>query len=1804
MNFRRTIFIVFFILIFIVVPILSTILNKNSCYYEYEILITTNLSQSTSYIELSLGSVDFMDMGFEADYFQKQIKSKHGFIGYANTLRITINCHDQSLSERMSRSIAMTGGSPKVYVSYPYLNIDEQNLETIYEMQTSMFNKQFDSDEDCEFYDYCTIYWLAPLPVNRDALMAKISIRSNGLGHHVQETEFILRVNNFPNGLWKERNEVSQDFIRNKKETFKLYSDESDYSDQSKGCKLCKKLLDRKTIRFPFLNLPFTSSESLIGGITPNSYMIQSFDYFRSVTFYDLIPLLDRLKREKREVVCNYVKDDSDGNNKRILGTFNVFMSTFILTIYGIIETGEERPMISLGVCIEKIAIYSEPLKQAQIVAIPGWTKSKKKNANCDVYYSYVSKKMDGPVFWYRLYDEHGNFCEKFDLEKTFQYIVDAVISEDMVYFIGVHESEGKDVYIHFVYRQLTREWDLINSRIVYDCTYLYQIRSFSAKHEFIHIQRNDCDEVFYVETLTDDRMSHSVLFAYGNLLLYSLDSGMSWSLIYAIADDPIISFDTWIDGQFLFITKSRKLIRGSLFSWNLKILTYSLHETDNWVISGLLFDPIGKAYFLKTPIDRNESLVSRSEIPIQRLVLLSALEESLQQTDQDIGSVDSVSAMCPLEGFRVELQSIIHSTIDRKINYRFRPPRIYRTAQFHTLKSLYYYHSVMHAIIERSNFISPYYRSENSDILNPVERWRQEYLATEVYDEFVSRNSEELDHVRIQLDDYKKSHMINVLASDEQAAIYKEHAKTKILLEQASYDINSDPYQLFKQSSLFYSDKFVLENLTYNYLDNSNLVDVQIAKSEQVQKTAVSTYAKLDELDGGVEQIWANQFAYRKQESFYTGDLDAIPETIFLDKRKTFRFNLHFAFKRAFRTFNRDILNNLRLAIIIPRKSGLTHTILRREHLSNLTVSYEIEIADRKDGFDEFMFPEEENDRDKRHGLDHKYLLENQLKYDWGKDSLHGISFLEQLKDEHFSRQYRRIHQVLPRDYITLGTTPNHLVQFGKQHNYLRTVAYLQMWSGKNVVCVDTDGRQLDSKVIHIIRGCPPSQRLVLDIARTREPGKKRQEFVWQCGLNGDSPAAESELCLYYGYNFRPQFKLLDTASDKLKDFNEKLIVKVVGVHINPTLDTWEPVNVSELSKEDVYKINLMDGYRLFDFSGDELATIEGYPIYSASRSGIKWNCQYKSICNDVVPQKGQSPQILLLLEFSNKGLNHSGTYCKYSIRFRVRLFGLPLQKGLSYTVILMTFLVLLVGLLMFCIFNWIRMKFYVEKSPPTTQKKTVDSSKVDDSIGGGEYQVKLKNYSSLTLFTTKHPLESQDGQQMNKEKMATIKNHLISTEEHQQKATDRIWNMQGVIPHPIIRPIDSPTAKNSKIPLHYRSITSSKSNVAESRGKLSERTGQELKETSKMGRRGRLTSGYGTSLGKHESTQRVESKMFGKNMEYMNIGAKNEDDQKKLNGEKSSAPEDAIEKMIQPIIEEEVRLSEKAVEKKYEAPQPSGRRKIFHTVITPVAQSLGTETDSYFSSNSPKTFDSSSTSIDFRQLGMMQSDEPDKQSEGTQTSGNLKERGRKGKKHGKRGQRRSRALIQIKRSFSEFGASITNKFQGKTSQIDVAAKSLEKKKKKDKAPKIDVSSKLGLDRPNTPSRSEYSSIIEQIPTSFHYDKRNLKRSKSEDKMFVESANPLNLPKNSILLSPRKMSSITKPLEKGISKISAITRKPKVSPNELEGIVKVAKISLPMDSSNRPLNRPHQVVGEPNKFLNEDEQEKKNEKTKKTKKN
>ncbi|PFX25178.1 Cation channel sperm-associated protein subunit gamma [Stylophora pistillata] len=182
-------------------------------------------------------------------------------------------------------------------------------------------------------------------------------------------------------------------------------------------------------------------------------------------------------------------------------------------------------------------------------------------------------------------------------------------------------------------------------------------------------------------------------------------------------------------------------------------------------------------------------------------------------------------------------------------------------------------------------------------------------------------------------------------------------------------------------------------------------------------------------------------------------------------------------------------------------------------------------------------------------------------------------------------------------------------------------------------------------SYVMIVLLGCPAGRKIYFDPESSKNSSSKKH----YCSAVHGVP------CFYFYRDFLPVFKVLDLATGQVNQFDGKYYLKIVGG--GPTYQS-----VTDYSQEEQIMYNYQTTSSMASLIwASKLKTLGDIPVFDSRTNGISWLCGTQSPCADFGPNFPGNAEYYFKLEFSNRIVDADSSNCDYTIRFLIRVHGLP---------------------------------------------------------------------------------------------------------------------------------------------------------------------------------------------------------------------------------------------------------------------------------------------------------------------------------------------------------------------------------------------------------------------------------------------------------------------------------------------------------------------------------------------------------------
>ncbi|KAK2573969.1 Transmembrane protein 120B [Acropora cervicornis] len=178
-------------------------------------------------------------------------------------------------------------------------------------------------------------------------------------------------------------------------------------------------------------------------------------------------------------------------------------------------------------------------------------------------------------------------------------------------------------------------------------------------------------------------------------------------------------------------------------------------------------------------------------------------------------------------------------------------------------------------------------------------------------------------------------------------------------------------------------------------------------------------------------------------------------------------------------------------------------------------------------------------------------------------------------------------------------------------------------------------------SYVMSVLLGCPAGFKLIFD----PEASKRATGQEHFCSDVHGVP------CFY----FYRVFKLLDLVTGKISRFLGKYTLKIVG-------GGPDHGSITDYTEEEQTKYNYhTTGSMAPLIWASKVKTLGGIPVFTSNTNGISWLCGTQSPCADIGPNFPGNAEYYFKMKFSNREVDADSSNCNFTIRFLIRIHGLP---------------------------------------------------------------------------------------------------------------------------------------------------------------------------------------------------------------------------------------------------------------------------------------------------------------------------------------------------------------------------------------------------------------------------------------------------------------------------------------------------------------------------------------------------------------
>ncbi|XP_048586067.1 cation channel sperm-associated auxiliary subunit gamma isoform X2 [Nematostella vectensis] len=227
----------------------------------------------------------------------------------------------------------------------------------------------------------------------------------------------------------------------------------------------------------------------------------------------------------------------------------------------------------------------------------------------------------------------------------------------------------------------------------------------------------------------------------------------------------------------------------------------------------------------------------------------------------------------------------------------------------------------------------------------------------------------------------------------------------------------------------------------------------------------------------------------------------------------------------------------------------------------------------------------------------------------------------------------------------VTLQERRLVLPQYPPGEMLLPTVLHVQAWNSA-FACTrhkrDSEMEFRGSYITTVYLGCPANRVVRFDGKASRQSTDK------------DHFCAGDE-CFLYEIAFQPVFQLLDVSTNRVFPYLGHYTLKVIGGGL-------EHDSIRDYTNAEVERYNFRTSGSAADLVwAAQEKTLAVVPVFNQTTNGIRWLCGSGSPCGNVRPKFMGNAEFYFKLEFSNRGIELDSTNCDYTLRFVIRIHGLP---------------------------------------------------------------------------------------------------------------------------------------------------------------------------------------------------------------------------------------------------------------------------------------------------------------------------------------------------------------------------------------------------------------------------------------------------------------------------------------------------------------------------------------------------------------
>ncbi|CAH3111707.1 unnamed protein product [Porites lobata] len=229
----------------------------------------------------------------------------------------------------------------------------------------------------------------------------------------------------------------------------------------------------------------------------------------------------------------------------------------------------------------------------------------------------------------------------------------------------------------------------------------------------------------------------------------------------------------------------------------------------------------------------------------------------------------------------------------------------------------------------------------------------------------------------------------------------------------------------------------------------------------------------------------------------------------------------------------------------------------------------------------------------------------------------------------------------------VTLQDNGLRLPQQHSGEGLTPTSLHIQVWNSA-LTCSSSYGRKgflEGSYLVTVLLGCPAGLKLAFDPDASKNATGKEHFCTPVDGVP----------CFYFYRDFLPVFKLIDLATGQISQFHGNYRLTIVGG--GPTYQS-----ITDYTEEEQIKYNYQTTSSMaFLIWASKLKTLGDIPVFNSKTNGISWLCGTQSPCADVGPNFPGNAEYYFKLEFSNRLVDADSSNCDFTVRFVIRVHGLP---------------------------------------------------------------------------------------------------------------------------------------------------------------------------------------------------------------------------------------------------------------------------------------------------------------------------------------------------------------------------------------------------------------------------------------------------------------------------------------------------------------------------------------------------------------